>query len=404
MPLASTSTPPVSTAITPRLWFVDWLRIGAFGLLVLYHVGMVYVPWDFHVKASPTWPALQPWMRLTNPWRMGLLFAIAGIATAAMLARPTGASGLAKDRSQRLLLPLIFGMLVIVVPQAWFEVRQRFGFSGGGFCDQRGCLILPTWNHLWFLPYLWLYTMVALGLRRAGIGPAALRLADRICGWIGTQNAPGTINPTATSPRAMLPLAAVVLGLPVLWLALIRIVLLPRFPETHAFADDPMAHLVYGTLFAVGLLLGTRPALFGMLDRLRWPALVLALAAWALMMLAYDQGLHPKTVSEPVRQLWMLGYATQQWCATVAAFGFASRHWNVDHRWRAPLNEAVYPLYLLHQTVIIFAVVMLWPLGLPVVLEAAITVMAAFAAGLIGWQLARRIRWLAPWMGLRPAK
>ena len=30
-----------------------WLRVIAFGLLVLYHVGMDYVTWDWHVKVPP---------------------------------------------------------------------------------------------------------------------------------------------------------------------------------------------------------------------------------------------------------------------------------------------------------------------------------------------------------------
>lgn len=100
----------------------------------------------------------------------------------------------------------------------------------------------------------------------------------------------------------------------------------------------------------------------------------------------------------------MLVYATQQWGAIVAAFGFARRHLDIDHRWRAPLNEAVYPLYLLHQTVIIVTVVALWQYGLPAGLEAAIVIAATIAAGLLGWRIARRIGWLRPWMGLTRAK
>ena len=154
-----------------RLFYADWLRIAAFALLVLYHVGMLYVPWDFHVKHQPTYAALEPLMRLTNPWRMSLLFVISGLATGLMLGRP----GLARERSKRLLLPLLFGMAVIVPPQAWLQVRDQFGYSGsyteflrlylvahGGFCRGTQCLVLPTWNHLWFLPYLWCYTMLLL--------------------------------------------------------------------------------------------------------------------------------------------------------------------------------------------------------------------------------------------------
>ena len=37
-----------------RLLYLDWLRIIAFSLLVLYHVGMFYVPWDCHIKSPAT--------------------------------------------------------------------------------------------------------------------------------------------------------------------------------------------------------------------------------------------------------------------------------------------------------------------------------------------------------------
>jgi len=116
-----------ATAPSPqRLFFADWLRIGAFALLVLYHVGMLYVPWDFHLKHQPTYAALEPVMRLTNPWRLSLLFVVSGLATGLMLGRP----GLARQRAKRLLLPLLFGMLVVVPPQAWWQVRDQLGYAG----------------------------------------------------------------------------------------------------------------------------------------------------------------------------------------------------------------------------------------------------------------------------------
>jgi len=172
-----------------RLFFADWLRIAAFALLVLYHVGMLYVPWPYHVKHDPVYAALEPWMRLTNPWRMSLLFVVSGLATGLMLGRPR----LARQRTRRLLLPLAFGVLVVVPPQAWLQVRDQFGYAGsyldfmrlylggyGGFCRGDGCLILPTWNHLWFLPYLWVYTLLLLAAWRWLPLAALARAADRL--------------------------------------------------------------------------------------------------------------------------------------------------------------------------------------------------------------------------------
>ncbi len=39
-----TESGPRELAAPPRRHDLDWLRIIAFGLLVLYHVGMFYVP------------------------------------------------------------------------------------------------------------------------------------------------------------------------------------------------------------------------------------------------------------------------------------------------------------------------------------------------------------------------
>ena len=373
-----------------RLYYVDWLRIGAFALLVLYHVGMVYVPWDFHVKHQPTYAALEPLMRLTNPWRMSLLFVVSGLATGLMLGR----LGLARERSKRLLLPLLFGMAVIVPPQAWLQVREQFGYAGsyadflrlyfsgyGGFCGPKGCLVLPTWNHLWFLPYLWCYTMLLLLALRALPAAALRRAADalaRLAGWR-------------------------LLCLPLLLFGTVRVLLFPRFGESHALLDDWAAHAAYASMFAFGVLLARRRQLLQRLQDLRWPALTLGLAAWLALVL------YPGSVAgwPAVPELWRLpmrlAFATAQWCGVVAAFGFARRHLDADHRWRAPLTEAVFPLYLLHQTILIVTAVALRPLMLSAGLEAAVVVALTFAGGFAAWQLARRVSGLRPWMGL-PAR
>ena len=369
--------------LVPRLFFADWLRIGAFGLLVVYHVGMLYVPWDFHVKHVPTYAALEPWMRLTNPWRMSLLFMVSGLATGLMLGR----DGLLRQRTRRLLLPLLLGVAVIVPPQAWLQVRDQFGYIGGyldflalyfsadrGFCRDGHCLVLPTWNHLWFLPYLWCYTALLLAAWRWWPAASRQRVASSLAQARG---------------------AALVL-VPIIVLGATRAWLLPRFGETHALVDDPWAHATYGPLFAVGVLLGRRQQLLVSFEALRWPALVLALLAWAV------QAFAPPT-DGAARVALRFVVATQQWGALVAAFGFAHRHLNVDHRWRTPLTEAVFPLYLVHQTIIIGAAVTLRPWAMTAAAEALLLVALTLAGGLLAWQVARRLPPLRVWMGLAPA-
>ena len=38
--------------VSSRLYFLDWVRIFAFMLLIVYHTGMYYVTWGFHIKSA----------------------------------------------------------------------------------------------------------------------------------------------------------------------------------------------------------------------------------------------------------------------------------------------------------------------------------------------------------------
>ncbi len=73
---------------------IDTLRVIAFALLIVYHVGMVYVAgWDFHIK-SPHQQAWLQWpMVAVNRWRMPLIFMLSGIALALSLPGLRSAGG-----------------------------------------------------------------------------------------------------------------------------------------------------------------------------------------------------------------------------------------------------------------------------------------------------------------------
>ncbi len=375
--------------MTPRHHFLDWLRIGAFGALVLYHVGMYYVSWDWHVKAATLLPGLEPWMRLSNPWRMSLLFLLSGAATVWMLQR--GRTGLLRERSRRLLLPLVLGVVLIVPPQSYFEVVQKFRFEGSytdflqlyfsahqGFCRDGRCLVLPTWNHLWFLPYLWCYTVLLVLLHRT--------LPQR---W----------KDTAASRFGDLPAWQLWLW-PLLWLVLLRLTLGVRFPATHALVDDFFNHAIYFSCFLLGAGLAVNLQLFARIEPLRWWAAGASLLCWTVISFSVDA--MPGLAASPqgMRTLQRVAHASLQWSAIVAILGFGYRHLNRDHRWRAPLTESVFPVYLVHQTWIILLAMGLRPLRLAAGWEAALLISGTLLLSLGTWQLARHSGALRPWWGL----
>ena len=382
----ATSPPPLTSPA--RLYFLDNLRIAAVAGLVVYHVGMYYVTWEFHVKSPFASQALEPWMKLSSPWRMSLLFMVSGAATAIMLR--AGASGkLLRTRTKRLLWPLLFGMMVIVPPQTYFEVIRKFHFSGdyldflkiyfthrpwrpfAGFCEAKKCLILPTWNHLWFLPYLWAYTAVL---------------------WLMVKLRPNLLSPILLERSIFARIQGIwLLIIPVLGLVFLRWALAARFPQTHAFGDDWFLHAMYFSMFFAGAIIVNLPGHWPKIERLRWIALTLALMAWATLVL-FDQHLSP---------VWRrIDISLQQWCALVAAFGFAYRHWNFDHAWRARLTGAVFPVYILHQTVIILLTQALLPVGLRPWIEAPIVIAATFLLGYASFEVLRRNTLLRPAFGM----
>lgn len=366
-----------------RLFFLDWLRILAFGGLVVYHVGMYYVSWDFHVKSPFAGPGLEPWMKLSEPWRMSLLFMVSGAATAAML--KSGASfTFLRHRSARLLLPLLFGVVLIVPPQSYFEVVQKWGYTGDyvdflrlyfsgdrSFCRHGDCMVLPTWNHLWFLPYLWSYTLLACAV--LALWPLALRKLSR-CFEVAFRGVG-------------------LMVLPVIFILVTRLALFAHFPSTHALADDWFNHVTYLFTFVVGGVFAVSHQFWARLAATRWIALVMAVAFWAVLVFV-----------RPAKPIEHLVIATYQWSALVAAFGFAKAHLNRDSHLRHRLTEAVFPVYILHQTIIIVASQALLPLQLLPGVEGPLLILITFVLSYAGYLGASRFNFLRPWLGLKSAR
>lgn len=227
------------------------------------------------MKSAHEITALEPLMFLVNPWRLELLFLVSGAATRFVLEKPRDRS-LAASRSSRLLWPLLFGMLVIVPPQSYFEVVEKAGYADGywafylrylsadqSFCRGDDCLILPTWNHLWFVAYLWVYTMLlaaVLRWRPAWLDTLQSRLEPRLSG-----------------------IGVFIWQFLVLVLALARVTLIGTFDQTHALVDDWYNHAQYLAVFLFGYLFARSAGVWAAIERLHWQAAVLAAGSYAFV-------------------------------------------------------------------------------------------------------------------------
>lgn len=372
-----------------RHYGMDWLRIGAFLLLILYHIGMFFVHWDWHVKtASPmTWVAIP--MLAPNSWRIPLLFVVSGYASRAVLAKSAGPGRFAWDRTLRLLVPTIAAAALVIPPQPWVELVFKHGYPHGlghfwlGDYFRFGALdglIMPTWQHLWFVVYLWVYTLFA-----------ALILTVLPARWRG--GLAGFADRLLAGPLVLLvPIGLLLANIALGW---------PGHQETHGLFDDGPAHRVYFAFFLFGLLLPAAPHAWAGIRRWWKAAAMLAIAAYGVV--AWIEFVWPGKMVPPLetRILFQAARAIQGWSAIVALLGIADRFWNRDHRWRATLTEAVFPVYIIHQTIIVLLGWWLLRFALPPLAEFAILVAATVAGCWLFYRLGREVPGLRVLIGLR---
>lgn len=360
-----------------RKYFLDWLRVTAFFLLILFHVGLFYVPWYYNIKSPRISNDLVLYMNLLSPWRLTLLFFISGVASRFLIAK-LGAGGFARDRVRRLLPVLLVGMFLINPVQVYVEVLWKQVFDGSylqfwfgpylhnGYWPYR---LTPNWDHLWFLVYLLFYALLVaavFGLRK-------------------------------DSERRALPVWLLV-ALPALWLAGTNVLVTRLQPVTDDFVHDWANHIRWFGIYATGIACAGQAQFW---EALRLHRRKLAFATMALlpfhivdMMLDFGT-LWNSMVYDVIAGLY-------GWCAILTLCGYAGEYWNRSSRALSYLNEAVLPVYVFHQPVMLVLGYNLFPLDLPIMVEVPLLVLGTGAGSFLGYEiLARRTRLLRFLFGLR---
>lgn len=379
--------PAAAPRIGQRHFGMDWLRIAAFGLLILYHIAMAFSPWDWVIKTNHGFTWLIPPMALLTPWRLPLLFAVSGYASRKLYDRAP--ANFARSRALRLLVPLAFGMAVLVPLEMWVRVMENgypHGYlqfwaidywRAGDFWGRE----FPSWEHLWFVAYLAAYSLLLAALLRLH-GERAIRAIDRVALWL------------AEGSR--------LLWAPILGLAAARLALLFVAPERQGLLRDWGGHSQYLPVFLLGFALAGAPRLWPAVARCWKPAATIAAVAGALIVaveLAW-----PGT-SVPPHEVMALDRAARTamaWSMILALFQLADTRWNHDHRWRKPLAEAVFPFYIVHHPAIVLIAWYSLPWELGAAGEFVLLLGGTLAVCAATYLVGRRIAWLRPLIGLNP--
>lgn len=371
---------PLSHSHSTRRADLDWLRVALFAGLIFYHEGLLY---------EPGRQAVSVLLLATHPWRMSLLFLISGAATRFMAERHS-AAGLTAERSLRLLPPLAFAVLLLVPVQLYFSLVDLAGYRGGYLDFLKSYFAAPhklwapgqqpVYGHLWFVFYLWAYTLVLAAL-------LALRP-----GWVrGTERALGRLVGMA-----------LLLG-PYAALCLLRTIAYPKFGMTLSFVDDWYNHTISSAMFLLGFLAARCEPFWREVRRLRWPGLVMALVGFGLYSAI---GLHlgaPSELAEMGRPSLGLFYEMERWGAIVAVLGFGYRYLAQGPAPPAPryLTAAIFTYYIVHEPALMAAWHWLKPLGLNPALEAGLVALATLAACALAYEAARRVAFIGVALGQR---
>jgi surface polysaccharide O-acyltransferase-like enzyme len=374
----------VSLIPSARRADIDWIRVGAFGLLILYHVGLVYAPWDWHVHSPKTFEPLRYAALITNPWRLTLLFFVSGAALRLMSGKMTPRQVL-RARLARLLPPFLFGVLVLVPPQSWIEAMEKGTWNQGLFAwwwrqfSPQGVHDGVPLNHLWFVLYIGVYSLAAIALL---IRPTLMTRLEA-----GAERALGGWR---------------LLVVPILYLTLVRQGLFAKYGLSNHLDTDWYNHAMSFAVFALGFLTARNAQVWTGFERLRWPSLAVALCALPSLMIleATDPNAwgYDGWVQNAV-------YAVDQWATLAAVLGFGSRHLRAaDGPALRYLTQAVFPCYLAHQTLLVIAAHLTKAANLPVVVQAPLLVIVTLGGSLMLYEGVRRVNWLRPVWGLKPLR
>jgi glucans biosynthesis protein C len=359
---------------TDRQYYLDWLRAGAMFLLVFYHSGRLFNDDAWHLKNATASTGLDTFLAVIDLWQMPLFFLVAGAAVWFSIGS-RGAGTFAKERVMRLLVPLIFGMLVLVPPQVYVERLFDGDFTGsfwawyphtfqGMYSTGDATTGNLSWHHLWFLAYLFVFSMLLIPVFRYFRREDKKMLIQKIAAFFSK---PGVI------------------FLPAVPLVIIDLTLRNMYGYGNQNLYNDWANfLFYIFVFFYGFMLVSHPALIQAAKRHTWAVVVVLAVFIPIIVLIEDRPLG-ETALLPIL------YSISTWAALLLWLGLAARFLNFTNGLIRYANNAVLPVYILHQTLIVcigyYVIQWNWPVAAKYPFIVAMTLIGS----LLIYEIVRRI-------------
>lgn len=323
-----------------RLYYIDWLRVIAFGLLFVFHSFRLFDTYPWHIKNPETSISINYIIEFMHSWRMYIIFLVSGTGT--YFALKSKSENFLNGRIKRLIIPFIFGVIILIPPQKFFEAIQQSGFEGNYLTFLR---LLPSalinesygWNllwtgylgyHIWYLIYLFIQTILFFPFFNL-----MLKYQNKVC-----EQTNKLIQSFYAFWYIIIPFA------------LLEFLLRPLFPQYLNWAD----FVIFSLYFILGFILQVNPKIILFIEKNAHKFLLIAITCWSLYLINKT---FLDNISMPDYN-WKFFFSIilknlNSICWVFAFIGFGKKYLNFNHHYLSDLNQGILPFYILHQTVIV---------------------------------------------------
>jgi len=343
-----------------RRYDIDWLRVIAIGLLLIYHIAIIFQPWAMFIgfiRSEASVEGLWTPMTMLNVWRIPLLFYVSGMGLYFAMKKRNWKQ-LFTERAKRILLPFVFGYIAIT-PLHMFIFQKFYHLPLSYY---------PSSGHLWFLGNIFAYVILLAPLlfylKRNDKGKFK-KLISKIMTY--------AIGPLSVSVFFILELI------------LVKPQLFELYAQTwHGFFIGLLAFF-FGFLFVY-----SGHSFWQTVSKWKWLYIALAAVLFTLRLYGFD-----------ATSIYYLK-AIESNCWIFAVFGLGYQYLNKPSAWLSYLSQAAYPVYIIHMFVLYAGALLILPLNLsPLLKFAGITLFTFVLCFLIYEFILRRINILRPLFGLK---
>tara|TARA_R110002049_G_scaffold309212_1_gene518696 strand:+ start:20317 stop:21408 length:1092 start_codon:yes stop_codon:yes gene_type:complete len=346
--------------ITNRRYDIDWLRVIAIGLLLIYHIAIIFQPWALFIgfiKNETSLESLWGPMTMLNVWRIPFLFYVSGMGLYFAM-RKRQCKALILERSKRILLPFAFGFLAIA-PLHVFVFQKYYNMPLSYYANS---------GHLWFLGNIFSYVLL--------LAPLFYYLKKHEKGKF--QKNLSKIMAYAIGPLFMSMFFMLEVGL-------VKPQLFEMYAQTwHGFFIGFLAFL-FGFLFVY-----SGNSFWKTISKWKWLYLGMAAVLFTIRFTGFG-GLSNMYITSIESNCWIFG-----------VFGLGYQYLNKPSALLSYLSRAAYPVYIIHMFVLYAGALIILPLQIhPILKFIGVTLFTFVVCYIIYEFIIKRINILRPLFGLK---